>query len=153
MANVQDSISLLTENDLYLFNQGSHFRLYDKLGAHIVKPDENTGTYFAVWAPNANYVAVIGEFNGWDKGSHRLHPKGESGIWEGFFPGIGKGTLYKYHIASRFRGYRADKADPYAFRSEEPPRTGSIVWNLDYQWQDAEWMKTRSTANALDAIP
>jgi 1,4-alpha-glucan branching enzyme len=143
LANVQDSISLLTENDLYLFNEGSHFRLYDKLGAHIVKSGENMGTYFAVWAPNANYVAVIGEFNGWDKGSHRLHPKGESGIWEGYFPEVGKGTLYKYHIGSRFNGYRVDKADPFSIFNEIPPKFASIVWDLDYQWNDQQWMAER----------
>ena len=150
MANVQDSISLLTENDLYLFNQGSHFRLYDKLGAHIVKSGENMGTYFAVWAPNANHVAVIGEFNGWDKGSHRLHPKGESGIWEGYFPEVGKGTLYKYHIGSRFNGYRVDKADPFSIFNEIPPKFASIVWDLDYQWNDRQWIVERRRHQGLD---
>ena len=150
MANVQDSISLLTENDLYLFNQGSHFRLYDKLGAHIVKSGENMGTYFAVWAPNANHVAVIGEFNGWDKGSHRLHPKGESGIWEGYFPEVGKGTLYKYHIGSRFNGYRVDKADPFSIFNEIPPKFASIVWDLDYQWNDRQWIVERRGHQGLD---
>ena len=112
------SLSLLSDQDLYLFNEGSHFRLYDKLGAHMVDKGSlpgaefESGTYFAVWAPNANQVSVIGEFNGWNKSSHGLKPKGQSGIWEGFIPGIGKGTLYKFHVGSRFNGYRVDKADP-----------------------------------------
>ena len=108
--------SLLTDNDLYLFNEGSHFRLPDKLGAHVVSYEGTSGTHFAVWAPNAAQVFVIGDFNGWNKNSHRLRPKGQSGIWEDFFPGIGKGTLYKYHIVSRFNDYRVDKTDPFSMR-------------------------------------
>src|SRR5712692_11718169 len=94
-------ISLLTDQDLYLFNEGSHFRLYEKLGAHPVKADGVEGTYFAVWAPNAKKVFVMGSFNGWAKETHPLRPKGNSGIWEGFFSGVNKGSLYKYHIVSR----------------------------------------------------
>src|SRR5262245_60249767 len=94
------TVSLLTDDDSYLFNEGSHFRLYHKLGAHVVTRGESSGTYFAVWAPDAEQVSVIGDFNGWRPDSHQLSPKGRSGIWEGFFPDIGKGTLYKYHIAS-----------------------------------------------------
>jgi 1,4-alpha-glucan branching enzyme len=149
MGNHQTA-SLLTDNDLYLFNEGSHFRLPSKLGAHGVNHEGITGTHFAVWAPNAEQVSVIGDFNGWKKGSHRLQPKGQSGIWEGFLPGIGKGTLYKYHIVSRFNGYRVDKADPFSIFNEIPPKTASIVWDLDYQWGDQEWMTTRRQRNALD---
>jgi len=143
--------SLLTDDDLYLFNQGSHFRLYKKLGAHAMEHEGKEGTHFAVWAPEAQKVCVMGDFNGWDKDGHPLHPRGNSGIWEGFIPGVGKGANYKYHIASRFHGYRADKADPFALYSEEPPRTGSIVWDLDYVWADREWMENRYKRNALDA--
>ena len=143
-------MSLLTDNDLYLFNEGSHFRLYDKLGARVVTHAGTSGTYFAVWAPNAEQVSVIGDFNGWDKRSHRLSPKGQSGIWEGFFPGVGKGTLFKYHIVSRLNGYRVDKADPFSIFNETPPKTASIVWDLDYHWGDHEWMASRRQHNALD---
>ena len=142
--------SHISDDDVYLFNEGSHFRLYEKLGAHLVQQDGQAGTTFAVWAPDANYVSVIGEFNGWDKSSHPLHPRGQSGIWEGFIPTIGKGTLYKYHIGSRFDGYRADKADPFSIFNEIPPKFASIVWNLDYQWHDEDWMATRRHRNGLD---
>ena len=142
-------ISLLNEDDLYLFNQGSHFRLYEKLGAHLIA-GENTGTYFAVWAPDAEQVFVIGDFNQWHRDSHALMPKGQSGIWEGFFPDMGKGALYKYRIVSRFNGYRVDKADPLSIFNEVPPKTASIVWDLDYTWGDREWMAGRHQRNRLD---
>jgi 1,4-alpha-glucan branching enzyme len=145
-----ETASLLTENDLYLFNEGSHFRLYDKLGAHVVNHEGISGTQFAVWAPNAAQVFVMGDFNGWDKHSNPLRPNGQSGIWEGFFSGIGNGTLYKYHIVSRFNDYRVDKTDPFSIFNEIPPKTASIVWNLDYQWSDQEWMTSRRQRNALD---
>ena len=148
MGNHQTA-SLLTDNDLYLFNEGSHFRLPSKLGAHVVNHEGTSGTYFAVWAPNAEQVSVIGDFNGWNNSSHRLRPKGQSGIWEGFFPAMGKGTLYKYHIVSRFNGYRVDKADPFSIFNEIPPKTASIVWDLDYQWGDQEWMATRRQRSGL----
>ena len=142
-------ISLLNEDDLYLFNQGSHFRLYEKLGAHLIA-GENTGTYFAVWAPDAEQVFVLGDFNQWHRDSHALMPKGQSGIWEGFFHDIGKGALYKYRIVSRFNGYRVDKADPLSIFNEVPPKTASIVWDLDYTWGDREWMAGRHQRNRLD---
>ena len=142
-------ISLLNEDDLYLFNQGSHFRLYEKLGAHLIA-GENTGTYFAGWAPDAEQVFVLGDFNQWHRNSHALMPKGQSGIWEGFFPDMGKGALYKYRIVSRFNGYRVDKADPLSIFNEVPPKTASIVWDLDYTWGDREWMAGRHQRNRLD---
>jgi 1,4-alpha-glucan branching enzyme len=145
-----EAVSLLSDNDLYLFNEGSHFQLHDKLGSHVIEHGGTSGTYFAVWAPNAREVCLIGEFNGWNNGSHRLQPKGQSGIWEGFLPGIGKGTLYKYHIVSRFNNYRVDKSDPFSIFNEIPPKTASIVWDLDYQWNDQEWMASRRQRNALD---
>ena len=145
-----ETASLITDNDLYLFNEGSHFQLYDKLGAHVVNHEGVSGTQFAVWAPNAAQVFVMGDFNGWNKHSDPLYPNGQSGIWEGFFPGIGNGTLYKYHIVSRFNDYRVDKADPFSIFNEIPPKTASIVWDLDYQWGDQEWMTSRRQRNALD---
>jgi 1,4-alpha-glucan branching enzyme len=108
------------------------------------------GTHFAVWAPNAAQVAVIGDFNGWDAKAHPMHPS-EAGVWTATVPGVKAGSLYKYHVASRHGNFRAEKADPYAFRCETPPRTGSMVWTLDYQWGDGEWMKKRGARNALDA--
>jgi 1,4-alpha-glucan branching enzyme len=144
-------IRYLTGDDLYLFNQGSHFRLYEKLGTHLMTVDKAKGTYFSVWAPSAEQVFVIGDFNGWDKSGHPLRPVERSGIWDGFIPGVGQGSIYKYHIVSRYRGYRVDKADPFATYSELPPRTGSIVWDLKYTWCDQEWMAKRGHNNTLDA--
>ena len=110
-----------------------------------------SGTYFAVWAPDARKVSVIGDFNGWNRTSHPLQPRGQSGIWEGFVPGVGKGALYKYHIKSRYRGYKVDKADPFGFYHETPPKTASIVWDIGYNWGDKEWLEKRHGHNALDA--
>jgi 1,4-alpha-glucan branching enzyme len=143
--------SLLSDWDLYLFNEGSHHALSEKLGSHIVERNGVAGTNFAVWAPNAQQVSVIGDFNSWDPRAHPLHARGTSGIWEGFIPTIGKGTVYKYHIVSRHNGFRVDKADPYAVHHETPPRTASIIWDLAYEWNDGEWMRTRKTNNSLDS--
>src|SRR5690606_20583050 len=128
-------------------------RLYQCLGAHVVAVKENTaGTRFAVWAPNAERVSVIGDFNGWRGDAHPLAARSDhSGIWEGFVEGVGPGALYKYRIRSRHGGYSVDKADPFAFAAEAPPRTASRVWGLDYAWDDGEWMANRRRANALDA--
>ena len=150
-AAVPPDVSLLTEDDLYLFNEGSHLRLYEKLGSHLVARDGVKGVVFAVWAPDAQKVTVMGDFNGWNKTSHPLAPRGQSGIWEGFVPGVEKGAVYKYHVTSRYRGYQVDKADPFALRHEVPPRTGSVVWDSVYEWGDAEWMDRRARANAADA--
>ncbi|MCS7312965.1 MAG: 1,4-alpha-glucan branching protein GlgB [Acidobacteria bacterium] len=145
-------VSRLTDYDVYLFREGHHFRLYEKLGAHPMEADGLQGTLFAVWAPNAERVSVIGDFNGWDPGAHPLAPRWDgSGIWEGFVPGVGPGNLYKYHIVSRFGGYTVDKGDPFAFFWETPPGTASIVWDLRYEWGDEAWLRTRRQANALDA--
>jgi 1,4-alpha-glucan branching enzyme len=143
--------SLLTQQDLYLFNEGSHLRLYDKLGAHLRSFDGARGCNFAVWAPGARRVSVIGDFNGWDKSAHPLHPRESSGIWEGFIPGVGPGARYKYHIASGHNGYSADKTDPFGFLFEQPPRTASIVTDLGYEWQDGDWMRERKRRNSLQA--
>ena len=136
----------LTADDVYLFNEGTHTRLWDKLGAHPV----HGGTSFAVWAPNAELVSVIGDFNGWDPGSHPLEPVGGSGVWSGVVPNAAPGLIYKFHIRSRFGGYAVDKADPFAVRSEVPPRTGSVVWTLDHDWGDDDWMASRRGRNSLD---
>ena len=148
---VLHGVSRLSDDDLFLFNEGSHFSLWEKLGAHPAAAEGQSGTSFAVWAPDAEGVSVAGDFNGWNKDSHPLAPRGRSGIWEGFVPGIGKGALYKYHVRSRFHGYRVDKADPFGFLHETPPKTGSVVWDLEYEWGDAEWMKGRGVRNRLDA--
>jgi 1,4-alpha-glucan branching enzyme len=140
---------LLGEQDLFLFNEGTHVRLYEKLGAHPLTVDGEAGTYFAVWAPNADQVSVMGAFNGWDKTSHALVPKGQSGVWERFFPAVHAGTIYKYHIVSHYHDYRVYKADPFAFYSEVPPKTGSVVWDLAYEWHDQQWMATRDRRNTL----
>jgi len=145
---------LLTDQDIYHFREGSYFRAYQKLGAHPVPPSAQgvRATRFAVWAPNASAVSVVGDFNDWRRGAHPLKPRVDSsGIWEGTVKGAAPGSLYKYHIEARQLGFATDKSDPYAFRTELPPRTGSVVWELDYAWQDAEWMARRAARNALDA--
>ncbi|HEY8506621.1 MAG TPA: 1,4-alpha-glucan branching protein GlgB [Gemmataceae bacterium] len=151
LKGVRYDFSVLSEEDLYLFNEGSHLRLYEKLGAHPARVDGVEGTTFAVWAPNAERVSVIGDFNGWDPGANPLQTRGHSGVWEGFLPGVGPGAVYKYHIASRWHGYRTDRADPFAFHAETPPKTASVVTDLRYEWGDREWMATRHRRNALGA--
>src|SRR5262249_25318867 len=103
-----------------------------------------------VWAPDAASVAVVGDFNGWDPRAHPMQGS-DAGIWAARVAGARPGTVYKFHVVSRHAGYRVDKAEPYAFRAEEARRTGSVVWNLDYRGNDAQWMKTRARKNALDA--
>ncbi|HZK48831.1 MAG TPA: 1,4-alpha-glucan branching enzyme, partial [Thermoleophilia bacterium] len=143
--------TLLTKDDLYLFNEGSHLRLYEKLGARPLTVEGAEGTHFAVWAPNAERVSVVGDFNGWNPETHLLQAREASGIWEAFLPGVGKGALYKYHIVSRGSGYRVDKADPFGRMHEEPPHTASVVWDLEYEWGDQAWMVTRGGHNSLSA--
>lgn len=145
------AFSRLTDYDVHLFNQGSHFALYEKMGAHPVTAEGESGVHFAVWAPNARAVSVIGDFNNWEEGRHPLAPVESSGIWAGLIPGVGAGEVYKYRIRSRTADYRADKADPFAFYSEVPPRSGSIVWNLDYEWGDESWMECRGACNGREA--
>jgi len=135
--------SLLTELDIHLFREGKHFRLYDKLGSHVVEHNGVAGTYFAVWAPNGQNVSVIGNFNGWNRQAHSLNGRPDgSGIWEGFIPGIGHGEVYKYAITAP-SGRQLEKGDPFARRWENPPRTASVVWTLDYKWKDKKWMAAR----------
>ncbi|UCE03902.1 MAG: 1,4-alpha-glucan branching protein GlgB [Candidatus Latescibacterota bacterium] len=150
-ADTVTEFSLLSEDDLYLFNEGNHFHLHSKLGAHPREVGGVRGTYFAVWAPDADRVSVIGDFNSWDAHRHLLQMKDHSGIWEGFVPHVGPGSVYKYCVASRYHGYSVDKADPLATYAEVPPRTGSVVWNLDYTWSDQEWMAARAARHELSA--
>jgi len=139
--------TLFSDWDLHLFNEGTHLRLWEKLGAHLVPG----GVMFAVWAPNAERVSVIGDFNDWSYDSHPLQAHAQSGIWEGFIPGLEKGTVYKYHIVSQHNGYRVDKADPVGFMHETPPKTASVVWDLAYEWNDADWMAQRKERNGFNA--
>ncbi len=146
--------SLITDDDLFLFNEGTHLRLWEKLGAHpATDADGVAGVHFAVWAPNAREVTVIGDFNGWDKASPegRMGARGVSGIWEVFVPGATQGDGYKYHIVSHVGGHAVDKADPFAVHTETPPLTASKVWDLDYEWGDEEWMAGRGGTQGLDA--
>src|SRR5499427_4726249 len=144
-------VTRLGDDDLHYFNEGTHYRLYEKLGAHLMTAGRTKGTYFAVWAPNAAQVSVIGDFNGWDTESHPLHARGHSGIWEGFIADVGEGALYKYHIVSRYQGYWVDKADPYGLAHEEPPQTASVVTDLWYLWGDQTWMEERWRQSVLEA--
>ncbi len=144
--------SLFTEYDIDLFKAGKHYRLYEKFGSHITEVDGVKGTYFAVWAPSAKNVSVIGDFNFWLEGDHQLNVRwDDSGIWEGFIPNVGKGNIYKYKIQSHLNDITSEKADPYARRSEHPPKTASVVWEDSYKWEDEKWMKKRKKNNALDA--
>ncbi|MFK5880090.1 MAG: 1,4-alpha-glucan branching protein GlgB [Flavobacteriaceae bacterium] len=144
--------SLFSDFDISLFKAGKHFRLYRKFGSHPMTLNGVKGTYFSVWAPTAKKVAVIGDFNFWNDDEHLLNVRWDSsGIWEGFIPGVKKGATYKYKIISNNDGIVTEKADPYARRSEHPPKTASEVWDDDYTWKDAGWMQKRKKYNALDA--
>ena len=138
-----ESFTLLTDFDTHLFKTGKHFKLYEKLGAHAAEHKGKEGTYFAVWAPNAKAISVIGNFNRWQDTVHKLNPRwDESGIWEGFFTDIHKGEAYKYAIHANSGEY-LEKADPFAFYAELPPKTASIVWETDYPWKDNRWLEER----------
>ena len=144
--------SLFTDFDIDLFKAGKHYRLYEKFGSHIITVDKEIGTYFAVWAPSAKKVSVIGDFNFWLAEDHQLNVRWDgSGIWEGFIPGVQKGATYKYRIENSDNNTRTEKADPFARRCEHPPKTASQVWDDDYKWKDKKWMKNRKKNNALDA--
>lgn len=137
--------SLFSDLDIHLFREGKHYRIFEKLGSHIVQVDGQWGVYFAVWAPNANNIAVIGNFNDWNAQANPLAPRWDSsGIWEGFIPNIGKGTLYKYKIQAS-NGQILEKTDPYGRFFEIPPRTASIVWETDHVWQDQTWLEQRKS--------
>ncbi len=142
MASVKP-FSLLTDYDISLLQSGKHYRLYEKMGSHPVEVDGEKGVYFAVWAPHAQRVSVTGDFNHWKTKAHVLLPRWDhSGIWEGFIPGIGPGTVYKYHILTS-DGLGLDKGDPFARRWETPPRTASMVWTPNHDWKDESWLKKR----------
>jgi len=148
---VRHGVGLVDDDDLHLFAEGNHYRVERKLGSHAGSVDGRAGTHFAVWAPSAERVSVIGDFNGWDATRHPLQVRAESGVWEGFVPGVGRGAVYKYRVVSRHAGFEADKADPFAVMAETPPRTGSVVWDTDYEWGDGRWMESRAGRLALDA--
>jgi len=150
MENYVRPFSLFTEQDIYLFKEGSHFKLYDLLGSHKVNYEGRDGVYFAVWAPNAKHVSVIGDFNYWDRYSHPLNPRGDgSGIWEGFIPFLRQGDTYKYFIISNLHNQQLEKADPFAFHCETPQKTGSKVWDISYTWNDKNWMEKRYKKNSM----
>ncbi|MGW9685900.1 1,4-alpha-glucan branching protein GlgB [Flagellimonas sp. 2504JD1-5] len=143
--------SLFTDFDIDLFKSGKHFRLYEKLGSHLTDINGTKGTYFAVWAPSAKSVSVVGDFNHWNSKEHKLLVRwDESGIWEGFIPGVDKGSKYKYKIQSHNNEIWTEKADPFARFCEHPPNTASMVWDAPYQWKDKKWMETREEKNGLD---
>jgi 1,4-alpha-glucan branching enzyme len=148
--NPVEVYSRFTDFDIGLFRSGKHYKLYEKFGSHVIEFNGVIGTYFAVWAPNAQYVSVIGNFNYWDRGSHQLYVRWDaSGIWEGFIPNVGDGETYKYYIKSS-TGEDLEKSDPFALRWEEPPRTASIIADTYYEWKDTKWMANRHEHNALD---
>ena len=143
---------VLTDFDLHLIGEGTHFRLYEKLGARLIEHAGTKGVSFAVWAPNAERVSVIGDFNQWDGRRYPMRPRGLSGLWEIFIPGLQQGTVYKFEIKTRYKGYVATKSDPFALCSEMRPNTASVVWDLDrYQWHDQEWMAVRKQRQRLEA--
>jgi 1,4-alpha-glucan branching enzyme len=151
LCSVRHDIPRFTQDDLHLFNEGTHYRLYDKLGAHLLTVEDVPGTAFAVWAPNAMQVWVTGDFNDWQPETHPLRPRAQSGIWEGFIPGVAHGTAYKYHLISQYHDYRVDKADPYAFHTEVPPETASKVCDTRYAWGDQTWMQARARQQGTEA--
>ncbi len=143
---------LMSDYDIYLFREGKHSRLNGKLGAQLMTLDGAVGTHFAVWAPNAKEVSLIGDFNGWRGGIHPLFQhEDDSGLWECFAPGVREGALYKYYVKSKFNGYATEKGDPFAFLWETPPRTASVVHGLDYNWSDGSWTEQRPSRNSLDS--
>jgi len=146
-----DEVNWFGPQDLFLFNEGSHVRLYDKLGAHPATRDGVSGFHFSVWAPNARFVSVIGDFNSWNATSHPLERIGESGIWGGFLPEVKAGFCYKYHIAAKNNNYTVNKCDPFAFTCEIAPKSAAVTWDLAYQWNDTEWMANRAAKFAHNA--
>jgi 1,4-alpha-glucan branching enzyme len=150
--DVASTRTIISDYDLHLFSEGTHLRIYDRLGAHLGEVDGVKGTHFAVWAPNARRVSVIGDFNGWQAGHDDMHGRGQSGVWELFIPGLGKGDTYKYAIESQHDGQQFEKADPVGFASELRPRTASRVWDLTtHAWGDATWLAEREKRQSINA--
>ncbi len=142
----------LTDYDLHLFGEGNYGFAYDKFGAHPETRKGVAGTRFAVWAPNAREVSLVGDFNGWNRETHRLDSVGSSGVWQGFAPGVKQGDCYKFFIRSNANGYEVEKSDPFGFAAELRPKTASVVWNIeDYTWSDTEWMASRGQYNGVDS--
>ena len=143
---------VLTDFDLHLFGEGTNYRTYRRLGAHLIEHEGVAGVSFAVWAPNAQRVSVVGLFNNWDGRRHPMRPRGATGVWELFIPGLGEWEIYKYEVRSRFGGYVVTKADPVGFASELRPKTASLVFDVDrYQWNDEAWMAGRRAEDPLAA--
>nr|WKN36205.1 1,4-alpha-glucan branching protein GlgB [Tunicatimonas sp. TK19036] len=143
-ADTENHVSLITDFDIHLFREGNHYALYDKLGSHFVEHNGTKGVYFAVWAPNAYRVSVVGDFNSWNNQAHPMAPRWDgSGIWETFVPHVEQGTSYKYFIESNNNGYTVEKGDPFAIHWETPPHTATKVWEGSYEWADREWMDSR----------
>ncbi|MBV8265362.1 MAG: 1,4-alpha-glucan branching enzyme, partial [Planctomycetaceae bacterium] len=141
---------VLTDFDLHLLGEGTHYRNFERLGAHIREHEGVRGVHFAVWAPNAMRVSVIGDFNRWDGRRHPMRSCGSSGIWEIFIPDLGQGEIYKFEIKSRYNSYLVQKADPYGFASELRPKTASIVWDVtSFRWNDDDWMRDRERTQDL----
>ena len=143
--------SLFTDDDIYLFREGKHYQLYDKFGAHTLEVEGKKGVYFAVWAPHAKEVSVVGNFNNWHSESHKLYPRWDgSGIWEGFIEGLDWGDIYKYGIKT-YSGHYLEKGDPYALKWQQTIQAASIVDTTFYEWKDQEWMKNRHQKNSLES--
>lgn len=144
-------MNLLSETDLYLLNEGRHLRLYQKLGAQLIDDGTHAGCHFALWAPNAERICVLGDWNDWEPDRSPLQSLGPSGVWQGFFPEVKEGQRYVYQVTSRYGGYQVDKADPFAFAAQVPPEKASVVTRLDYKWNDQAWMRNRHKHSALAA--
>ena len=145
-------LPVLSDFDLHLMAEGTHYSQYEKLGAHEMTVEGIEGVLFAVWAPNALSVSVIGDFNYWDGRRHMMRVRGSTGTWELFIPGLKEGTTYKFEVKSRYKGFLAQKADPFAFYSELRPKSASVVWNLNkYRWSDDQWMGTRQKRNWFES--
>jgi 1,4-alpha-glucan branching enzyme len=144
---------VLTDFDLHLIGEGTHYKNYEKLGAHAIEAEGVRGVHFAVWAPNAKRVSVVGDFNHWDAKKHQMRMLGSSGIWEIFIPGLGEGELYKFEIISKRGDYKEQKADPFAFYFETRPKSAAIVYNIDdkHKWRDGEWMDARKNKNWFES--
>jgi 1,4-alpha-glucan branching enzyme len=146
------TMDFLTEFDVHLFSEGSHYRLYDKMGAHVIEQGGQIGTHFAVWAPGADRVSVVGDFNEWRAGATPMNHIGQSGIWTTFVPGVKNGFAYKYHVTPKNGMPASERSDPFGFFAEVRPKTASMVWDLDhYKWKDQEWMEKRKDRNSLEA--